>query len=197
MELILVRHARPEHVVGAPGPADPALTDIGHRQARAMAEWMAAEAIDALYSSPMTRARQTADPLSRAAGLATALVDGVREYDAEDSSYVPLEVLRQDKALWRHYLAGEAALDRSHFVTGVVSTLDDLVAAHRGQRIVVVCHGGVINAWASHVLRLTPQLFFNPDYTSVNRFLVAGSGERSVLSLNETAHLRDYPDLRL
>jgi probable phosphoglycerate mutase len=54
-----------------------------------------------------------------------------------------------------------------------------------------VCHGGVINSWAGHVLGVRePFFFFDPGYTSVNRFLAAGSGERSVVSLNETAHLR-------
>ena len=48
-----------------------------------------------------------------------------------------------------------------------------------------------MNAWAAHVLGLEPTLFFQPAYTSVSRFLAAGSGERSVLSLNETAHLRE------
>jgi probable phosphoglycerate mutase len=49
----------------------------------------------------------------------------------------------------------------------------------------------VINAWAAHVLGMTRALFFQPDYTSVNRFLCASGGERSVLTLNETAHLRE------
>ena len=57
----------------------------------------------------------------------------------------------------------------------------------------MVCHGGVINGWAGHVLGLGPQMFFNPDYTSINRFRAASSGERSIVSLNETAHLRGRP----
>lgn len=197
MELILVRHARPDHVVEAPGPADPALTEIGHRQARAVAGWLAAEAIDAVYTSPMVRARETAEPLVRLLGMDPVVADGVREYDATDSTYIPIEVLRRDKEAWRRYLAEEAEIDRGAFVEEVVGTLERIATDHRGQRVVVVCHGGVINAWAGRVLGLRPSLFFNPDYTSVNRFLVASTGERSVLSLNETAHLRAAPDLRL
>jgi hypothetical protein len=53
-----------------------------------------------------------------------------------------------------------------------------------------VCHGGVINAWASHVLGIAELLFFAPDYTSINRFFAASSGERSVATLGETPHLR-------
>jgi probable phosphoglycerate mutase len=54
-----------------------------------------------------------------------------------------------------------------------------------------VCHGGVINAWAAHLLGLPRVLFFSPHYTSLNRFVAASSGQRSVVSLNETGHLRD------
>lgn len=192
-----MRHARPEHIVDADGPADPPLTEIGHRQARAVAAWLAAEPVDALYTSPMVRARQTAAPLERLLGLEAVAVHGVREYDAADTSYVPIEVMRADKDAWRRYVLEEAGIDRTAFGAEVGAALEDLIGRHRGHRIVVVCHGGVINAWAARVLGIVPTLFFNPDYTSVNRFMAASSGERSVLSLNETAHLRGAPDLRL
>ena len=52
------------------------------------------------------------------------------------------------------------------------------------------CHGGVINVWAAHVLKMVPRLFFDPNYTSIHRFLCARTGERNIVSLNETAHLR-------
>jgi probable phosphoglycerate mutase len=37
---------------------------------------------------------------------------------------------------------------------------------------------------------MTPRLFFEPDYTSIHRFMCARSGQRNVVSLNERAHLR-------
>jgi probable phosphoglycerate mutase len=197
MELVLIRHARPHHVNGADGPADPALTDIGHRQAEVMAEWIGSETLDALYVSPMVRARETMAPLARLLGRTATVLDGVREYDAEGSSYVPIEVLRQNKEAWRAFLAEEASADRAGFAEEVTTTLEEVVVSHPGQRVVVVCHGGVINVWVSHLLGLPPRLFFNPDYTSLSRFLGASSGERSIVSLNETAHLRPHPDLQL
>ena len=57
----------------------------------------------------------------------------------------------------------------------------------------MVCHGGVINTWAAHVLGLETTLFFEPVYTSISRFLASASGERSLASLNEAAHLRAGP----
>jgi len=78
-------------------------------------------------------------------------------------------------------------------VQGVVASISEVVAANAGKRIAVACHGGVINAWTAHVLDIEPRLFFNPGYTSINRYMVARSGERSIVSLNECAHLRDMP----
>ena len=197
MELILVRHGRPEQVTNVEGGADPALTDVGHRQARAAAAWLAPDTYDALYVSPMVRARQTAEPLERLLGMEAVVVEGVKEYDADYHSYTPVEVMRQDKTAWKKFLAAEVSADRTEWVANVASTLEELVQRHRGDRIAVVCHGGVINAWATTVLGMGPKMFFNPDYTSINRFMAASSGERSIVALNETAHLRGAPDLRL
>jgi hypothetical protein len=54
-----------------------------------------------------------------------------------------------------------------------------------------VCHGGVINAYLAHVLGLGARRgFFYPNYTSVHRVAAARSGERSIVTVNETPHLR-------
>ena len=55
----------------------------------------------------------------------------------------------------------------------------------------MVCHGGVINGYLSHILGLAPSNgFFYPNYTSIHRVAAARSGERSVVTVNETSHLR-------
>lgn len=190
MDLVLVRHARPVRVENLTEPADPDLTDHGHRQAEAMAEWLSVERFDALYVSPMRRARQTAVPLEHRSGLEAAVIDEVQEFDADDTRYIPIEEMRTDKDEWRKFLAGNLAADMSTFSSTVVGGLEGIIGRHRSQRVAVVCHGGVINVWAAHVLGGAPKMFFEPNYTSVNRFLAASSGERSIVSLNETAHLR-------
>jgi hypothetical protein len=40
------------------------------------------------------------------------------------------------------------------------------------------------------VIGFEPKMFFNPNYTSINRFMAASSGEKSVVSLNEYHHLK-------
>ena len=193
MELILIRHGLPQHVETEDGsPADPPLSEIGHAQARQMATWLQHEAIDSLYSSPMARAHQTAQPLARAQGLEIEIRDGVAEFDQHSDAYVPVEKLKQiDFERWRRLMQGDLDVDMGEFASTVIATLEQIVDANRGRRVAVTCHGGVINVWTAHVIGFTPRLFFNPDYTSINRFQCASSGERSVITLNEAVHLRE------
>ena len=122
------------------------------------------------------------------------LEPGVVEFDQDAAFYIPLEELKEtDYERWRELVQGYllAAVDIEKFRYTVVSTLERIISEHRGQSVAVVCHGGVINSWAAHVLGIQNPLFFQPDYTSIHRFLCASSGERSLVALNETAHVRD------
>lgn len=197
MELILIRHGRPERIEGASGGADPNLTDVGHAQAQAAATWLASESIDGIYVSSMARARQTSAPLEAALSMEATVDARIKEFDATHADYIPMEELKQDKEAWHRYLAAEARSTRSEFADTVMSGIDDIVAAHRGQRIAVVCHGGVINSLASRVLGLPDRMFFNPFYTSINRVMCSSSGVRSIVSLGDIGHLRDHPELRV
>lgn len=194
MELLLIRHALPIRVKSQDGtPADPPLSPLGHRQADALARWLADEHIDALYSSPMQRAVETSKPLAAARGLPVAVEPRVAEFDRDADQYIPMEELKAtDYEAWKRFVQGgyEDGHDLEQFRRDVVAGLETIIDAHPGQRVAVVCHGGVINAWAVHLLALDQALFFGPDYTSINRFMAASSGERSIQSLNETPHLR-------
>ncbi len=188
MNLILIRHALPQR---SESTADAPLSEIGHSQAQSLANWLRTERIDALYTSPMKRALQTAVPLTELTGHQPKVLEGVAEYDRYSGRYIPIEEIKQaDKAAWRKSLAHNTVHDLAGFREMVVTELQAVIAAHAGQTVAVTCHGGVINVWASHVLGLDARMFFLPDYTSINRFLCSGSGHLTVQSLNETAHLR-------
>jgi 2,3-bisphosphoglycerate-dependent phosphoglycerate mutase len=75
------------------------------------------------------------------------------------------------------------------FRSRVAATLDEVVAAHPGRRVVAVCHGGVINVALAVVLGLDRHLWFDPHYTSLSRMVASRTGVRSLASLNERAHL--------
>lgn len=189
MELLLIRHGLP---IRSADTSDPPLSDEGHDQARRVARWLADERIDVVYSSPMLRAVQTAEPFVKARGHDLALHEGVVEYDRESGTYTPLEELkRDDYEAWKAFVAGGAGADIEAFGKVVAGALEEIVEANPGRRVAVFCHGGVINVWTAHVLGMTPRLFFEPGYTSVHRYLCARSGERNVVALNERAHLRE------
>ncbi len=68
MEIVLIRHGEPEWVRDGLNVSNPPLTERGHHQAAAMAEYLREEQFDEVFCSPLVRARQTAEPLFAALG---------------------------------------------------------------------------------------------------------------------------------
>lgn len=192
MELILIRHALPVRMESADGsPVDPHLSREGVAQAQALADWWGRRRLDRLYVSPLRRARETAEPLCAALGLEATVEPGVVEFDRDAGEYIPIEELkRSDYPRWKAFVDGglDEVVDLAAFRDTVIGSLERIIDENAGRRVAIVCHGGVINTWAASVLGLEPRLFFDPDYTSLNRFLAARSGERNVASLNEIPH---------
>ncbi len=194
MELLLIRHGLPVRIENDDGrPADPPLSAAGREQAERVASWLAPERIDAIYASPLRRAHETALPLAKEKGLEIGIEPGIAEMDQHSEVYIPLEELKAtDYERWKEAVQGGlyAEIDLPGFQRTVVDAIEHIVRAHSGQRVALVCHGGVVNTWAGHVLEVANPMFFDPTYTSISRFLAASSGERSIVSLNEAAHLR-------
>lgn len=192
MELYLIRHGLPEKVIKEDGAAaDPPLSYTGLQQADKLAAWLDKEEIHALYSSPMQRAWQTAEPIANQKGLDIDVREGVAEYDRHAGHYIPVEELKEhDYEQWLKLMRGDLdEVDFPAFCDSVITTIEEIIAENRGKRVAITCHGGVINVWTAHVIGFQPRLFFNPTYTSISRFMAASSGERSVITLNEHHHL--------
>jgi broad specificity phosphatase PhoE len=146
--LMLVRHGETEaNVAGRmQGRGNDPLTERGQQQVRAIAERLKQEAphIAAIYSSPLLRARLTADQIAATLGVSLSLRDGLQEMHlgelegvsaAELSAAVPVTPDER-------YPNGESARE---FVERIMGTLHGLVAAHSGEALVAVSHGGVIS----------------------------------------------------
>ena len=203
MELLLVRHAEPVRIGPSTvaGPADPTLTERGREQADRVATWLGTEGIDAVLSSPLRRARDTSEPIGAALGVEVEVVDGLMEYDAQSDFYIPIEELRESRD--HHWAAmvegrwdelGGEPPDR--FRARIVPCVDAIIERFPGGTIAAVCHGGVINVYLAALLGLGRHLWFHPEYTSISRIAAARTGERSVVTLNETAHLVATRDAR-
>ena len=195
MELLLVRHALPIRRELVDGPADPELSADGHAQAEHLATYLSSEHLDAIYASPLRRARQTAEAVAARHSLDVQVSDGVAEFDRLSNDYIPTEELKAaNDPRYHAMINGEWDTDEEtsdEFRARAVQTIEELIEGHPAQRIAVVCHGGVINGYIGHVLGLTGSRgFFYPNYTSINRIAAARGGTRTVITINETSHLR-------
>jgi probable phosphoglycerate mutase len=197
MELLLIRHAEPIRIGPGEGdgPADPALTERGREQADRLAAWLEPDGIDHVVTSPMIRARETAAPLLVGTGREPTIEGVLTEYDVRADHYIPVEELRAEKGdRWTAMVEGRwedfGGEEPSAFRARIVPRIDAIAAAHAGERVAVVCHGGVINIYLADVLGIDRLLWFDPAYTSVSRVLVSRDGIRSLTTLNETAHLQ-------
>ena len=200
MELILVRHALPERVENVDGVADPGLQAIGWTQAERLADWLSREHIDHIAVSPKRRAVETATPLAERLGLTPEIIHGFAEIDRSSRTYIPVEEMRRENnAHWQAIVSGDWASvgyhDPAEFHREVVAARDDLLARFGDHRVVIVSHGGTINAIVSAYLGFeSPRFLFDFGYTSITR---AGKGytDRVIIrSLNEMAHLHTERD---
>ncbi|MFD6398734.1 histidine phosphatase family protein [Nocardia sp. NPDC060249] len=193
MQLILVRHAQPERVVGDTTAADPGLTDIGKLQADRVPAALAPHDIARIVSSPQRRARDTALPTATARGLAVDVIDDLAEYDRDLPAYIPIEDAKTEFAdAYARIKAGHLPdqIDGPAFTARVLAAVDTLVAATApGDTVVVFAHGGVINVLLADILTLPRPLTFPIDYCSITRILYSRTGTRTAATINENAHV--------
>jgi broad specificity phosphatase PhoE len=70
----------------------------------------------------------------------------------------------------------------------VVNAIEGIMVSHPDQRVVVACHGGVINAYIGHIIGSRYDMFFRPAHTSIN-VVAGGEGRRALFRLNDVHHL--------
>ena len=198
----LIRHgatdnnrARPPRLQGQ--RTDPALSDEGHQQTRETAQWLAARPLRAVYTSPLLRARQTAEPIAGPHGLTTEVVDDLIEVDVGDWEGRPWdEIEKMDPEAYRRFMAdagvnpylGGESLDVVQ--ARVVPAMERLMAANLGRAIVAVAHNCVNRAYLAHLLgmplakyRSIPQ-----DNCGVN-LLRYRDGTAKAVTINAVGHL--------
>jgi 2,3-bisphosphoglycerate-dependent phosphoglycerate mutase len=198
-EFLLVRHAAPE----PDGTMDPGLGAEGRDQSEALARHLDGVPIDALYSSHLKRAVQTAEPLARVRGMALVQDEGLREWVSNATSYVGTERLADSgRALAFREGRFEDGFVPPHNADDLratmVATVGRLGLAHLGQTVVAVSHGGATNTFLAEVVGSPRRFFFNPGYASISRVQVwpkdDAPGFRFVLmSINEPSTPRANP----
>jgi len=177
---------------------DPPLGERGREQARFLARrLLAMDRPAAVYSSPLRRTRETVAPFAAAAGIDVAYDDDLVEaFIGEWEGKAFEEILadeqmllrvRNQEPIWRHAPGAE---ELEPFRARVGGAIERILERHPEGNVVVVCHGGVINAYVAPLLRIDHEMFFIPENTSLNSVVVEGDLRR-VRFLNDHLHLTD------
>lgn len=133
------------------GFADRPLTDLGRQQARELADRLDDTELDAVYSSDLQRARETANAVARRRGLEVKTAADLREVDVGSwSGLTRAEAeARFPEAYARWLRGGEGWEDGESYDQlrdRVVRAIRHIAAGHEGGRVLVVAHGGTIRA---------------------------------------------------
>lgn len=197
--IVAVRHGQTAWNADAriQGHTDIPLDDTGHEQARKLARALAHEPLQAVYSSDLQRARQTAAPVLADTGLPLRIDAGLRERgfgEFEGLSFAQIEARWPEQAAaWRRRdpdfgaRGGEVLRD---FRTRIVDTIERLAAAHRGEQILLVTHGGVLDLLYREATRLAldaPRTWELAN-AGINRLLHGHQG-LMLVGWADTAHL--------
>jgi alpha-ribazole phosphatase len=188
--LILVRHGRTAFNAAGKlvGRLDPPLDEVGMAQAAAIGE--ALKGVDRVVSSPLLRARQTAEHI----GPPVEIDERWIEVDYGDYDGMVLGS-RESASLWEAWRSdvsfvppGGESLE--HMGLRVVSTLDELIPAAADTDIVVVSHVSPIKAAVSWVLGAGPETAWRShlDQASISRITISPRGTL-LRTFNETWHL--------
>ncbi len=198
LTLTLVRHGETEWNVTRRlmGQSDVPLNETGRAQAAALAQRLAGRTFDAAYSSDLSRAAQTAQAITQAAGIAFKPEPRLREI-----AFGVIEGLTYEEAQVKHTAifnlwqsdrdqppgGGEAI---SVFSARCDGLLDVLKARHPDQSVLLVTHGGPIREMLRLALRLPPEGHWSFQVDNASLTELALYGDSAVLvRLNDTCHL--------
>ncbi len=171
------------------------LTQQGESEAQALADRLVAESdIAAIYASPLTRAAQSARIIGKVLGMEPIELDGLREVDVGLVGGLTRDGFETRfpgaYARWQNrqdlgftWPGGEV---RSDFFQRAAQAMGEIVARHPGDKVVVVCHGGVIRATLAFYLPNDFGEWWSYDlHTGSLSRLQVSSAANQLLTLNE------------
>ncbi len=169
-EIYIIRHgesiANLEHRVA--GHTDTPLSELGIRQAEAAADALADIPFDAIYSSDLSRAYDTALPHAKRRGLTVEKRVGLREIHLGEWEYLSVDevVGRYGKEAyydgWRENFGtyiipgGEGAVKCGKRIYGEI---ESICKEHPGERILITCHGAAIRTFCLEIMGVAPEKY--------------------------------------
>ena len=179
---------------------DPPLSELGREQARLLATRLLVMDVApfVVYASPLRRATETARAFADRSGAGILFHDELVEAHIGGWEGMPFEEIvasdpeimhhvRHQRAIWHRAPGAE---EGERFRSRVVETIEELLAKHPDENLLVFAHGGVINAYVGALLGIAHAMFFLPENTSLQSIDVDGD-LRSVRFLNDVLHLTD------
>lgn len=144
LNLLLARHGESEWIVrGDEAGFNSPLTERGRQQARLLGRWLAAnQQIDAIYASPLIRAKETAEIIATELNLPMTLDDDLREFEVpywrDSDDYNPPYI--------NGYTLSPTLLPESYlpFKVRVQKAIRRILNAHPQGNVLIVAHGGTI-----------------------------------------------------
>jgi probable phosphoglycerate mutase len=202
LELIIVRHGQSEgnrdRVFTGHGPSP--LTERGHEEARCAAARIAIGPVDALFSSDLPRAVQTAQPIAELTGVPIIQDRALREKNFGDltgMSFSELEAKYPD--VWQGLLARDPGFQppggESHAMCRerMNTFLARLFEYRTSGRVVLVSHGVAINHLLYSLMRtptnVPPAMVFQIDNCSIQRVERQTDGLVRMICINDRSHL--------
>ena len=194
---LLIRHAAPDlppdTLAGrAPGVN---LSVQGQSQAQRLAVRLAGLAIDAIYSSPLERAMQTAEPMAEYARRSVQCCEAFADIEYSEWTGKHFDELNED-ARWRHWndFRSGAPLPNGSMMLEVqvraVLAIEELRRRHADKVVAVVSHSDVIKALVAHYLGVPLDLMQRVEISpaSLSVLAIYDWGAR-VIRLNDTGEL--------
>ncbi|MFT7721459.1 MAG: histidine phosphatase family protein [Roseateles sp.] len=198
--LLVIRHGETlwNRAARIQGHTDIPLSPLGRAQADQLAAALADEPLAAVYASDLSRARQTAEALARAHGLPVRLDAGLRERSFGRFEGLSWDEIAQrhpeDAARWRRRepdfaVGGGESL--TVFSARCLAAARRAAAAHAGQAIALVAHGGVLDCLyrAATGAALDAPRSWQLGNASINRLLATAGGGLTLVGWNDDRHL--------
>jgi broad specificity phosphatase PhoE len=181
--LLLIRHAevetRYQGVFG--GRIDMDLSPRGHQQAAALARYLHATPLSAIYASPMKRVQQTLAPLLVNGVPRPVIMPDLREADFGDWTGMAWDEVHAKFGIsaftWLEQLECDGIANAESAETlqeRVEPCLRQILADHCGQQVAIACHGGIIRVLLGILLQwpLSRMGAFEIEYASLTRVMV-------------------------
>lgn len=169
MILTLVRHGEPVRDLAGQDAADPPLSAQGRCQMKTARSLVDSVGYEAVYSSPLRRARESAALLVPAGGV--IVDDDLAEFDRDAERYLHWEDWPET---YQSYLAGDLTAwgtTLEGFRARIWAVVERMRERAPNGHVLAVTHGGVINNLFAMLIGSGRVTLFEPDYGSVNRFL--------------------------